>query len=219
MPSERLTSPHVLSIVAANLNHNHELVPGALSCFMRERRSVTDEDMAVVKRMLSVGFRQCEIMRLLVYASGGHDRVGFLLKDLNNRKVRDEGADNCGWFETGYAYLLSRHGCDEGIHWLTYCQGHFWAELRSTQRCERMHAFMKGYLKTTHKVHEFLHHYERAVTDLRHKESMEDYNSAVQAYELRTMLRSLEAHASRIYTLTSFRKVQLQMQRADATTK
>lgn len=61
--------------------------------------------------------------------------------------------------------------------WEAYLSGHFWAEMWRTQRCEGMHSHMKRFVKQTHKLHEFLHHLERGIVDLRHKVVEADYLS------------------------------------------
>ncbi|KAI4304883.1 hypothetical protein MLD38_040342 [Melastoma candidum] len=92
--------------------------------------------------------------------------------------------------------------------WESYLRGSFWGELRSTQTCEGMHWYMKGYVKSIHKLDKFLHHYDRAVSDLRHKELQADYENGQRRSTMTTVLKHFEEHASSIYIMQSFRSVE-----------
>jgi hypothetical protein len=89
-----------------------------------------------------------------------------------------------------------------------YLRGKFWAELRSTQRCEAMHANMKRSLKEKGSLVDFIKQFHKKLDGMRHSESQEDYiTQQKKPPSAGTVLPHIERHAASIYTRTSFQKV------------
>uniref|UniRef100_A0A2N9HBQ1 SWIM-type domain-containing protein n=1 Tax=Fagus sylvatica TaxID=28930 RepID=A0A2N9HBQ1_FAGSY len=56
-----------------------------------------------------------------------------------------------------------------------YLRGKFWAEIRSTQRCEGTHAYMKRSLEEKASLVDFIKQFHKKLDGMRHSESQEDY--------------------------------------------
>ncbi|KAK9928610.1 hypothetical protein M0R45_025736 [Rubus argutus] len=65
--------------------HNHELARPEHRYFMRSHHKVKDSDIAVVSAMRKVSVKTSCAYEYLVHAAGGHEFVGFTIKDLYNK--------------------------------------------------------------------------------------------------------------------------------------
>jgi hypothetical protein len=89
-----------------------------------------------------------------------------------------------------------------------YLRGQFWAELRSTQRCEGMNASMKRSLQDKLPLVEFMQQYHKKLDGMRHAEANQEYiTHHTSPPPANTPLPDIERHAQTIYTRNSFDKI------------
>ncbi|XP_062005564.1 protein FAR1-RELATED SEQUENCE 5-like [Rosa rugosa] len=65
--------------------HNHALAPTELKSFLRSHRNVSDHALAQVTSLRKVSVTTSRAYELLVHQAGGHEFVGFTMKDLQNK--------------------------------------------------------------------------------------------------------------------------------------
>ena len=89
-----------------------------------------------------------------------------------------------------------------------YLRGKFWAKIRSTQRCEGMHAYMKCSLEGQLSLVDFMKQFHKKLDGMRHFEAYEDYiTQHKEPPSVGTLLSNIKRHAKSIHTQTSFDKV------------
>ncbi|XP_004309406.1 PREDICTED: protein FAR1-RELATED SEQUENCE 5-like, partial [Fragaria vesca subsp. vesca] len=88
-----------------------------------------------------------------------------------------------------------------------FVSGHFFARMRSTQRCEGMHIYMKPYLKSGVKLFELVPALDRGLLRLRFKGVLKDFKSNNSTHVLTSSLRNLEDHAGTVFTDSVFELV------------
>ena len=59
----------------------------------------------------------------------------------------------------------------------TYIKGKFFADFRTTSRCEGLHSLIAKYVKSQHNLTEFLQHFKLCLNYLRYKEMQANYDS------------------------------------------
>ena len=112
------------------------------------------------------------------------------------KMVKQYGLENNKWVKDTY---------DNRAMWAeSYLRGDFFAGMKSTQRCEGMHAFFKTFLPLKLKLFEFVHHYDRAISRLRNNEAQAEAITENSEPLLTTPLRRLEKHGSDILTRNMF---------------
>ncbi|KAE8699303.1 hypothetical protein F3Y22_tig00110580pilonHSYRG00034 [Hibiscus syriacus] len=94
-----------------------------------------------------------------------------------------------------------------------YLTDHFFANIRSTQRCESMNASLAIALKHKKTYLDVVHAIEDGISRMRLNELKADYLSSQTKPFLITKLVEFESHASEIYTRESFRVFQEELQR------
>ncbi|KAL4346308.1 hypothetical protein GQ457_17G007350 [Hibiscus cannabinus] len=94
----------------------------------------------------------------------------------------------------------------------TYLTGHFFANVRSTQRCESMNAALAIVLNSKKTYIAFFRAIENAINDMRIKELKEDFVCAQTTPYPTTKLTDLEGSASELYTRASFGIFQTELQ-------
>ena len=84
-------------------------------------------------------------------------------------------------FELAWAEMVKKLGV-HGNRWVmdvyakrrrwaeAYLLGNFFAGMRTTQRCESMNAYLNRFLKLRLRLYEFLQHFDRALTRIRHND-------------------------------------------------
>lgn len=77
--------------------------------------------------------------------------------------VRKYGLQNNKWVSDTYN--------NKGMWAQSYLRGHFFAGMKSSQRCEGMHAFFNERLKRKLKLFEFVRCFDMALYRLRNKEA------------------------------------------------
>ncbi|KAL4278168.1 hypothetical protein GQ457_14G009630 [Hibiscus cannabinus] len=93
-----------------------------------------------------------------------------------------------------------------------YLTGHFFGNVRSTQRCESMNAVLAIVLNSKKTYIDFVRAIENAIADMRIKELKEDFVSAQTTPYPTTKLTDLEGSASELYTRASFGIFQTELQ-------
>ncbi|KAG5524152.1 hypothetical protein RHGRI_030973 [Rhododendron griersonianum] len=91
-----------------------------------------------------------------------------------------------------------------------YLLGHFFAGMRSTQRCEGMNRYLHRFL--TARLYEFVEQYHRNLARMRvadaRAETATEHNTSVSI----TALKSLEQNGAEVYTQYMFRLFQDEIQ-------
>ena len=82
----------------------------------------------------------------------------------------------------------------------TYSKGHFFAGMRSTQRSESMNNYMKEYVYSREKLFNLFPQIDRALMRLRNNFVTDEYASNTKSPMNLSHMKSLEKHASSIYT-------------------
>ncbi|XP_040372470.1 protein FAR1-RELATED SEQUENCE 5 isoform X2 [Rosa chinensis] len=120
--------------------------------------------------------------------------------------VEKYGLHNRNWVKMMY---------DKREKWAeAFVSGHFFARMRSTQRCERMNRYVKDSLSFSGvKLIELIPQLDKALERLRNKVAEEDFRSNNSAHALSTQLRQLEKHASTIYTDNVFQLICVEIDR------
>nr|XP_025665199.1 protein FAR1-RELATED SEQUENCE 5-like [Arachis hypogaea] len=89
--------------------------------------------------------------------------------------------------------------------WATaHIRGKFFAGFRTTSRCESLHAVLKRYVKSRHNLTEFVDHFQRCLSYMRHREDLADFKSSTGQPMMQTHFQQLERSASTIYTRQIF---------------
>ncbi|WJZ85513.1 hypothetical protein VitviT2T_005042 [Vitis vinifera] len=96
-----------------------------------------------------------------------------------------------------------------------YLRGHFFASMKSTQRCESMNAYLNRFLKTRLKLFEFVKHFDRALSCIRHNEVKAEFGTHHSSTVLTTKLYALEKYAGTVFTRQSFLKFRDEMKNAE----
>ncbi len=89
-----------------------------------------------------------------------------------------------------------------------YSRGQFWAELRSTQRCEGMNAGMKKSLQDKLSLVGFMQQYHKKLDEMSHAKGYQEYITQLKnPPPANTLFPNIERHTIKIYTCSSFDKV------------
>ncbi|RVW38338.1 Protein FAR1-related sequence 5 [Vitis vinifera] len=94
-------------------------------------------------------------------------------------------------------------------------KGHFFAGMKSTQRCESMNAYLNRFLKTRLKLFEFVKHFDRALSRIRHNEAKAKFETHHSSAVLTTKLYALEKYAGTVFTRQYFLKFRDEMKNAE----
>ncbi|XP_027174459.1 protein FAR1-RELATED SEQUENCE 6-like [Coffea eugenioides] len=94
-----------------------------------------------------------------------------------------------------------------------YLRGHFFVGMRSTQRCEKMNAFLNEYLNEKMRLYEFFRSFDLAIAWLRHTESKAVHTSENTKPVLTTILPELEGSAVDVFTRNVFFMVRKHLNR------
>ncbi|XP_010246754.1 PREDICTED: protein FAR1-RELATED SEQUENCE 5-like isoform X2 [Nelumbo nucifera] len=88
----------------------------------------------------------------------------------------------------------------------TYLHGHFFAGVRTTQRCESENAYVKCYLTSRNNLTEFFRHFEIAVMNNRQREAEVDFQSKMKKPVIGERLKLYKEQMGSVYTKASFEK-------------
>ncbi|RVW78093.1 Protein FAR1-related sequence 5 [Vitis vinifera] len=127
----------------------------------------------------------------------------------------------CAWNDMLEMFNLHGHKWVTDIYakrsrWAeAYLRGHFFAGMKSTQRCESMNAYLNRFLKTRLKLFEFVKHFDRALSRIRHNEAKAEFETHHSSAVLTTKLYALEKYAGTVFTRQSFLKFRDEMKNAE----
>ncbi|KAM5578706.1 protein FAR1-RELATED SEQUENCE 5-like, partial [Rosa sericea] len=83
--ARRCKESGVFCVVQFITEHNHALATAEFVPFLRSHRKVRDHDVAQVTALKKVSVGTCRAYEFLVHQAGGHEFVGFTIKDLYNK--------------------------------------------------------------------------------------------------------------------------------------
>ncbi|XP_058219904.1 protein FAR1-RELATED SEQUENCE 5-like [Rhododendron vialii] len=119
-------------------------------------------------------------------------------------------------FKSLWANLLSHYGLETN-DWVlemyrgherwaeAYLLGHFFAGMRTTQRCEGMNYYLNQFLKVRPRLFEFVQQYHRGLARMRAAEAGAETVTKHSTLVLITQLKSLEKNGTEVYTRYIFR--------------
>ena len=88
-----------------------------------------------------------------------------------------------------------------------YLKGIYFGGMRSTQRCESLNSYLSRFVQVKLKLYDFIRQIYRALYCIRHRKAKDNFDSNHTIPVLTTHLRSIEKHASEIYTKSVFQWV------------
>ncbi|XP_028113427.1 protein FAR1-RELATED SEQUENCE 5-like [Camellia sinensis] len=124
------------------------------------------------------------------------DANEVVFEEAWSKMVRKYGLQNNKWVSDTYN--------NKGMWAQSYLRGHFFAGMKSSQRCEGMHAFFNEHLKRKLKLFEFVRCFDMALYRLRNKEADAEAKTDNSDPCLTTALQPLEKHAATIFTRRLF---------------
>ncbi|KAE8683313.1 hypothetical protein F3Y22_tig00111210pilonHSYRG00097 [Hibiscus syriacus] len=222
--------------------HNHAFFPPAITPFMRSNRAVSKADIDEATALKKVGVGTSQVMNYLTQQAWGYNNVGFTYKDLYNALQRvvtdgDRAIQRaiksvipyakhrlCSWHlsrnaQANIEFNVEKHlwviekGNTRHLWAQAYLTGHFFANIRSTQRCESMNASLAIALKHKKTYLYAVRAIEDGISRIRMNEVKEDYlSSQTKPFQI-TKLVDLESYDAEIFTRESFRAFQYELQR------
>ncbi|XP_025684705.1 protein FAR1-RELATED SEQUENCE 5-like [Arachis hypogaea] len=91
------------------------------------------------------------------------------------------------------------------LSWATaYIRGRFFTGLRTTSRCESLHAKLGGFVESRYGILDFITNFQRCVDFLRDKEEELDFRSFYGTPVLQTHFQEIERSAATLYTREVF---------------
>ncbi|KAI8536731.1 hypothetical protein RHMOL_Rhmol10G0279800 [Rhododendron molle] len=97
-----------------------------------------------------------------------------------------------------------------------YLLGHFFAGMRTTQRCEGMNSYMNQFLKVRLRLFEFVQQYHRGLDRMRIADAEAETVTEHSTPVLMTELKTLEKNGTEVYTRYIFKLFQDEIQRTSA---
>ncbi|XP_015931822.1 protein FAR1-RELATED SEQUENCE 5-like [Arachis duranensis] len=90
---------------------------------------------------------------------------------------------------------------EEKHMWATaYIRGKFFADFRTTSRCEGLHSVVGRYVGSRYDLTSFVEHFQRCVAHMRFKEFNADYESTRGVPIMQTCIELLERYGAELYT-------------------
>ncbi|KAI8537876.1 hypothetical protein RHMOL_Rhmol09G0058300 [Rhododendron molle] len=130
-------------------------------------------------------------------------------------------------FESLWADMVSHYGLQTNA-WVVeiykdrerwaeaYLLGHFFAGMRTTQRCEGMNSYMNQFLKVRLRLFEFIQQYHRGLDRMRIADAEAETVTEHSTPVLMTELKTLEKNGTEVYTRYIFKLFQEEIQRTSA---
>ncbi|KAL6335592.1 hypothetical protein AAG906_030725 [Vitis piasezkii] len=186
---------------------------------------ITDGDKAMRKAIKRIFLDSCH--RLCAWHIQRNAFTNVHVKDFTNHFSKCmfmEGTVEefeCAWNDMLEMFNLHGHKWVTDIYakrsrWAeAYLRGHFFAGMKSTQRCESMNAYLNRFLKTRLKLFEFVKHFDRALSRIRHNEAKAEFETHHSSAVLTTKLYALEKYAGTVFTRQSFLKFRDEMKNAE----
>ncbi|RYR24061.1 hypothetical protein Ahy_B02g057557 [Arachis hypogaea] len=211
--------------------HNHELAYGKLVDYLRSHRKISEVEVAQLTSMREIGISIPKIYESFAAQLGGFNLVTFTKQDMYNeiRKQRGlQGGDvsaavrycmladmEIEEFEAYWESMVNECGVRE-VEWVkdlytkkhawatAYIRGRFFARVRTTSRCESLHAKLGRFVESRYGVLEFVRNFQRCVDFLRDTEDELDFRSWYGTPVLQTEFVELEKSGWTMFTREMF---------------
>ncbi|RYR73264.1 hypothetical protein Ahy_A02g007616 [Arachis hypogaea] len=209
--------------------HNHELAYGKLVDYLRSHRKISEVEVAQLTSMREIGISIPKIYESFAAQLGGFNLVTFTKQDMYNeiRKQRGlQGGDVSATvryledmeieeFEAYWESMVNECGVRE-VEWVkdlytkkhawatAYIRGRFFAGVRTTSRCESLHAKLGRFVESRYGVLEFVRNFQRCVDFLRDTEDELDFRSWYGTPVLQTEFVELEKSGWTMFTREMF---------------
>ncbi|RYQ87485.1 hypothetical protein Ahy_B09g095001 [Arachis hypogaea] len=209
--------------------HNHELAYGKLVDYLRSHRKISEVEVAQLTSMREIGISIPKIYESFAAQLGGFNLVTFTKQDMYNeiRKQRGlQGGDvsaavryledmEIEEFEAYWESMVNECGVRE-VEWVkdlytkkhawatAYIRGRFFAGIRTTSRCESLHAKLGRFVESRYGVLEFVRNFQRCVDFLRDTEDELDFRSWYGTPVLQTEFVELEKSGWTMFTREMF---------------
>ncbi|RYR69116.1 hypothetical protein Ahy_A03g015646 [Arachis hypogaea] len=209
--------------------HNYELAYGKLVDYLRSHRKISEVEVAQLTSMREIGISIPKIYESFAAQLGGFNLVTFTKQDMYNeiRKQRGlQGGDvsaavryledmEIEEFEAYWESMVNECGVRE-VEWVkdlytkkharatAYIRGRFFAGVRTTSRCESLHAKLGRFVESRYGVLEFVRNFQRCVDFLRDTEDELDFRSWYGTPVLQTEFVELEKSGWTMFTREMF---------------
>ncbi|RYR03410.1 hypothetical protein Ahy_B06g082333 [Arachis hypogaea] len=170
--------------------HNHEMVSEKFVNYLRSHRKISEVEIAQLTNMRGIGISIPKIYESFAAQLGGFNKVSFTKQDMYNeiRRQRelqggDSMVDECGVVDVEWVKDLYR----KKNSWATaYIRGRFFAGIRTTSRCESLHAKLGRFVESRYRVLEFVTNFQRCIDFLHDNEDELEFRSCYGTPVLQT---------------------------------
>ncbi|RYR33769.1 hypothetical protein Ahy_A10g048401 [Arachis hypogaea] len=213
-------------------NHNHDLLPAKFVEYLPSHRKILDVDKAHMDSMRQVGISIPKIYESIAAQAGGFNRVSFTKRDMYNeiwwQRALQNGNVNADLrahcmladfevekFEMHWQAMVEECGTSDHewvkdlytkkSSWATaYIRGSFFAGIRTTSRCESLHAKLGRFVEKRYGVLDFVTNFQRCVDFLRDNEDELEFRSSYGTPVIQTQFPELEKSGVLCYTREIF---------------
>ncbi|RYR24594.1 hypothetical protein Ahy_B02g058109 [Arachis hypogaea] len=169
--------------------HNHDLLPAKFVSYLPAYRKISDVDVAHIESLRQVGISIPKIYESIAAQVEEFERQWEAMMD----ECRVWEVE---WVKDLYAKKMS---------WaMAYICGCFYAGLRTTSRCESLHAKMGRFVERRYGILEFVTNFQRCVDFLRDNEEELDFRSLYGSPVLQTQFSELKKSGTLNYTKEIF---------------
>ncbi|RYR48672.1 hypothetical protein Ahy_A07g034730 [Arachis hypogaea] len=190
-----------------HVSHNHELTSGKFIDYLRSHRRISDVEIVQMTSMREVGINIPKIYEFFAAQIGGFNFVTFTKQDMYNEVRRQRGMQK-GDVSAVIRYLEVEWVKDfyrKKTAWATtYIRGRFFAGIRTTSRCESLHAKLGRFVESRYVVLEFVTNFQRCVNFLRENENVLEFRSWYRTLVLQTEFVELGKDGRTKYTWEMF---------------
>ncbi|RYR11272.1 hypothetical protein Ahy_B05g079737 isoform C [Arachis hypogaea] len=179
--------------------HNHELASGKFVDYLRSHRRLSEVEIAQMTSLREVGISIPKIYESFAAQLGGFNLVTFTKQDMYNEVRRQREMQN-GDVSAAIRYLEGVSRVDNRIFW----RGRFFAGIRTTSRCESLHAKLGRFVESRYGVLEFVTNFQRCIDFLRDNEDELEFRSWYGTPVLQTEFVELEKDGWIKYTREMF---------------
>ncbi|KAL4299532.1 hypothetical protein AHAS_Ahas17G0110300 [Arachis hypogaea] len=221
-------------------DHNHVLLSPKLVEYLPPHRKMSDVDVAHMDSLRQVGISIPKIYESLAAQAGGFDHIPFTKRDMYNEVRRQRGMRNgdvnatirycmlaeieIKEFEKHWEAMLDECGVQDvewvqdlytkKLYWATaYIHGRFFADIRTTSRCESLHAKLGRFVERRNAILDFVMNFQRCVEFLRDNEDEMDFRSSYGTLVLHTQFPEIEKSGAMKYTREIFSRFCESLQR------
>ncbi|XP_034707015.1 protein FAR1-RELATED SEQUENCE 5-like [Vitis riparia] len=200
-------------VILVGINHHHQTI--VFGCAL-----LVDESVSTYTWVLETFLDAMNNKKPLSVITDGDKAMRKAIKRIFPDSCTVEEFE-CAWNDMLEMFNLHGHKWVTDIYakrsrWAeAYLRGHFFAGMKNTQRCESMNAYLNRFLKTRLKLFEFVKHFDRALSRIRHNKAKAEFETHHSSAVLTTKLYALEKYAGTVFTRQCFLKFRDGMKNAE----